>query len=260
MEKPFFERLNEYYQSIGKDLQNKSDTAVIFPNPTDKGTNREQIYLDFLIKHAPSGCNIFKGGYLFNKKGQESKQIDIIITSDTSPQYKFSNVDNTEKSFACIEGTLAIISVKSNLTSAELVDCLKNFGSIPEKEPLDKQLCSYIKIADYDDWPYKIIFAYDSVGDKALIKTLNEFYEENSDIPMNKRPNFIHVVGKGVIIRIPSYASVENLEPNSYRVVRDSTDVYGLAYVQFIIQQKTMVSRHLMYKYFNLIDGMNVVT
>jgi len=75
----FFERLKKYYSDIGDELLNRSKCANIFPNPTDKGTNREEIYLNFLKDHIPLGCNIFLGGFLFNKKGDESKQMILSL-------------------------------------------------------------------------------------------------------------------------------------------------------------------------------------
>ena len=43
--------------------------------------SRELAYAEFIKQHAPSKCDVFLGGYLFDDDGAESKQLDIIITT-----------------------------------------------------------------------------------------------------------------------------------------------------------------------------------
>ena len=86
MPSDFYTRLREYYLKVGEVLRGDADAASIFPNPTDVGTSRELAYADFLRQHAPSKCNVFSGGFLFDVEGNESKQPDILITTDTAPR------------------------------------------------------------------------------------------------------------------------------------------------------------------------------
>jgi Domain of unknown function (DUF6602) len=115
MPKNFFTRLRNYYLDVAKVLRGEADAASIFPNTTDVGMAREKIYANFLKEHAPSKCNVFLGGFLFDLNGSESKQIDVIVTTDTAPQFNFRNQDSGGKSFSPVEGTLGIASIKSNL-------------------------------------------------------------------------------------------------------------------------------------------------
>jgi len=267
MEKTFFDRFQQYYEEVGSVLRGKADGAKIFPNPVDKGCSREDIYINFLKLHAPVGCSIFSGGFLFNKKGDESKQIDIIVTCDSAPQYNFFNEEGSGKSFACIDGTIAIISVKSYLDSKELIDALENIASIPDRDDPEFEL---VDIRDLEDWPFKVIFAFDGINHTTLTKTIEDFYQKNPHIPMKKRPSFIHVAGNGYIIRMleitktnpdgskePVNLGLVNgvaLKLGNFYVLPDSTDVWGLAFVQNHIQQKAMASRFIIYGYFDLID------
>jgi len=91
MTQTFFDRLRAYYTKVAEVLRGEADATSIFPNPTDIGTSRESIYKEFLKQHLPSKCNVFLGGYLFDDDGAESKQLDIIITTDTTPCFNFAN-------------------------------------------------------------------------------------------------------------------------------------------------------------------------
>lgn len=249
MPKLFFIRLYEYYRQIGKVLQGEAETASIFPNPTDKGLTREQVYMKFLTEHLPIGCKVLQGGYLFNLGGHESKQLDLIIISDSSLQFNFFS-----KSFACIEGTLAVVAIKSNLTSSELEKELINFSSIPDKEPLtDDRKSGGVIIRGYDNWPYKVIYATDGATIPSLKDMLDHFYVKNPNIPMNKRPDLIHVAGKGSIIMVGSEGGKTRdgteIKPNTYHSQPTNNDVFALTHVQYQIQKNVMASRHIFFNY-----------
>lgn len=78
-------RLKKYYIEVGNVLRGQADSASILPNPTDVGMSRERVHVEFLRLHLPSSCNVLFGGFLFNLDGDESKQLDLIVTSDSSP-------------------------------------------------------------------------------------------------------------------------------------------------------------------------------
>jgi len=113
--KTIYDRLRDYYTKVGAVLRGEADAGSIFPNSTDVGMSREKVYANFLAQHAPSMCRVFFGGFLFDEAGAESKQLDIIITTDTTPRFDFHNQDGSGKSFSHVEGTLGVVSVKSTL-------------------------------------------------------------------------------------------------------------------------------------------------
>lgn len=195
MTREFYRRLKNYYNEVGSVLRNKSSISSIFPNTTDIGLSREGIYAEFLKSHLPNNCHVFFGGFLFNMEGTESNQIDLFVASDSSLQFNFADQGCQRKMFACIDGTLAVASLKSNLDSSNLEDALNNLASIPDKKPLEQRANPLITIPNYDDWPYKIIFAPNGVSLDTLTSSLNKFYEDNPSIPLIKRPNLIHVAG-----------------------------------------------------------------
>lgn len=202
MTKPFYDRLEAYYSKVGEVLRGEADVAAIFPNASDIGGARENIYAEVLRMHVPSSCNVSLGGFLFDLQGYESKQIDILVTNDTSLRFDFHNRDGTGKSFACIDGCIAAVSVKSTLNTAQLRDALDNIASLPDKQPLEGRVNPLLQIPRYEDWPYKVIYASNGIGVDSIYESLCQYYDDHPEIPVNKRPNLIHVAGKYCIARV----------------------------------------------------------
>lgn len=162
---------------------------------------REDTLLDFLNRHTPKRCASIKGGFIFDHLGNRSKQIDIIITSDSTLQFRSTLSNTYGKSFNCIEGCYAAISVKTKLTKNALVDCLDNLSSIPlltniKPSPLVDNFDKFIKQV-----PLKVIFAFD--GDSVdNIKTHMEEYLNNSNPSPEKLPDFIIVNKKYYVWKV----------------------------------------------------------
>jgi hypothetical protein len=262
MTKPFYERLKTYFAEIGRVLRGEAGAASIFPNSTDVGVSRERIYAEFLRLHLPSSCNVLFGGFLFDQGGNESKQIDLVITNDSSLQFTFHNRDGGGKSFACIDGCIALVSLKSTLDSPRLRDALANIASIPDKEPLGKWLVSLVNIRHYNEWPFKIIYASNGNSLRQTLETLNGFYRENPHIPLFKRPNLIHVIGKYFVYRVlPGGEEAKDgttLTENTFYGYPESTDVYALFRAVAEIQGAASASSHILYRYNKMIAGLPV--
>ncbi len=201
MAEAFFLRLKDYYLKVAAVLRGEAATASIFPNSTDVGMSRENVYAEFLRQHAPSKCNVFFGGFLFGENGDESGQLDVIITTDTTPRFNFHNQDGRGKAFSPVEGTLGVASIKSTLDKKELHSALSGIASIPATAPLETRVVRGINIPNYDDWPFKIVYASDGIASDTLLAHLADFYSDNSHIPNTRRPHVIHVSGKYVIFR-----------------------------------------------------------
>ena len=179
MAKEFYNRLWDYFSSVGKVLRGEASTASIFPNSTDVGISRENIYAKVLKLHLPSSTNVLLGGFLFDLDGKESKQIDLMVINDNSLQFNFNNQSGDGKSFACIDGSLAVASVKSNLTGPELINALENIASLPDKRPLTEGMVNpFYRFSTYEDWPFKIIYATDGVNQDTCIEALENFYNQ----------------------------------------------------------------------------------
>lgn len=259
MATPFFVRLRVYFTEVGKVLRGEASAASIFPNPTDIGNSRERIYYEILKLHLPSMCNIAFGGFLFDQSGNESKQIDILITDNASPQFNFFSKDGGGKSFACIDGAIGVVCVKSMLDTPGLFDSLQNIASIPDKLPLTAdRYPSILHFKGYEDWPFKVIYASDGANLQTILNSLDQFFKEHSNIPWHKRPNLIHVAGKYVIVKIGEEGGKtrddKEVPPNSFYGSPESTDVYGLLFTIMHIQRISFISKHIIYTYTGLLD------
>jgi hypothetical protein len=259
MPQPFFERLTEYYANIARVLRGQAAASSIFPNPTDIGSSREKVYAEVLKLHVPSTCNVLQGGFLFGQDGTESNQIDVLVTDGSSMLYNFLTGGETGKAFACIDGCLAVVSVKSTLNSAELEDCLQCFSSIPEKKPLTtNRLPALTSVKGYEELPYKIIYASDGAESKTIADSLTGFYRDRPEIPLYKRPNLVHVIGKYTIIRIPNEGGKTRdgtiLAPNTFHAAPDPEGVVGLVWAVSNIQNLASASKIILFEYLNIID------
>lgn len=257
----FYKRLKEYYMNVGSVLRGEADAASIFPNPTDIGMSREKIYADFLRLHLPSNCNVLFGGFIFNLEGFESKQIDLIINSNSCIKFDLNNRDGKGKTFACIEGTIAVASLKSNLTSSELEDALNNLASIPPQEPLGNRANPLIRIPNYERWPFKIIYAPKGAKIKTILDSINNFYESNPSIPVTRRPDIIHVAGNYNII-LTSEQGVKTrdgteIPANTFHYQPDPTDVFGLTYAILEIQKRAITAQSILFTYNKILDNMS---
>ncbi|HYC77338.1 MAG TPA: DUF6602 domain-containing protein [Planctomycetota bacterium] len=161
MAPPFFERLRAYCMKVAEDLRGGADAAKIFPNTTDVVMSRERVYAEFLRTHVPSKCNVFFGGYVFGHDGAESKQTDVIVTTDTAPQFNFHNSDGVGKAFSPVEGTIA--------DKEKLVDALEGIASIPPTAPIGSRALPLLPIENCDDWPYKVVYATHSIRRKRCL-------------------------------------------------------------------------------------------
>lgn len=262
---PFFQRLREYYLGVAAVLRGEAKVASIFPNTTDIGMSRERIYAEFLKHHAPSKCNVFFGGFLFGADGSESAQLDVLVTTDTTPQFNFHNQDGHGKSFSPVDGTLAVASIKSTLNKNELEDALSGIASIPPTAPIEGCVSFGLSITNYDDWPYKIIYASDGIAPETLLGHLNNYYLINPHIPIGRRPNVIHVSGKYVIFKAIEGMSVWNVnkhasEPlvtGTFRHFTQDSDLQGILWVLDSLQQRATTSTHILYSYTEVKNKVN---
>ena len=261
----FHMRLRDYYLKVAEVLRGEAEAASVFPNTSDVGISRERIYADFLRQHAPSKCNVFLGGFLFHVDGTESRQLDVIVTTDTAPRYNFHNRDGVGKSFSPVEGTLGVASIKSTLDKAQLYDALAGIASIPATEPLANRIPALLKLSNYEDWPYKIVYSSNGLTAATILGHLNDFYADNPSIPTCRRPNVIHVAGKYVIFRadgeLHKYDRSTNrrtpLETGTFHVFSTDPDLQAICWVLNGLQQRATASTHILFSYGELINRLN---
>lgn len=264
----FYKRLRAYYLKVAEVLRGEADAASVFPNSSDIGGSRERIYAAFLRQHAPSKCNVFLGGFLFHRDGTESRQLDVIITTDTAPRYDFHNPDGQGKSFSPVEGTLGVASIKSTLDRAQLFDALEGIASIPPTEDLGQRAPPGLPVPNYSDWPYKIIYATNGIGVATLLQHLHAFYESNAGIPLSRRPNMIHVAGRYAIFRTVEGMSISSRyndaviqpEVGEFRVMSTDCDLQAIIWALDELQKRAMFSTHILFSYSDMINRINSAT
>ena len=252
-----FGQLKDHYVSVAKELSSQASQAGLLKNPTGIGTGREEVYRAFLERHLPKMCDIFLGGYVFDLKGNASSQIDVIVTAGNTPRFHMAT---GERFIAPLEGTIAVAEVKSRLDKPTLYDALKDCAEIPPMPEPSGVISPYLRVsrALWDDIPYKVILAFDAVDKETLYQHITAFYEENTIIPVERRPNIIHVVEKYFLIRLPPNAQVMNSDgtisseqPNvgQYRWFDTGPDAMAIAWTLDAIRANAFIAQNSMYKY-----------
>ncbi len=272
MEQNAYRNIIRYFQDAVSALKGELSASLVFNNSADIGEAREWSYLKFLEQHIPKSCNIFRGGFLFRSDGKTSDQIDIIVTAGDVPRFDRFR-EGSRQSFASVDGCLAVTSVKSNLGKKELHDALNNIASIPVSEEIDGRVILGVKVPDYADWPVKIVFSLRGPDNIVrLLQNVNEFYADNKSIPIERRPDIIHVLGDLVLIRKKKnmtnlFSSMEIDQSTGLpRLARDGeygiqinpSDIYGLMMAIHEIQDKTAFAKFIHFDYRNILNAMAV--
>jgi len=200
-----FERFRDYFQGIADAFEDEEKAAKIFRNRGDAGSTKEDLFLDFLKRHLPKRVDVIKGGFIFDEYGTESKQIDLIITTDGTIRFKqFSDNMQGGKSFNIIQGCYGAFSIKTNLDKQQLFDSLDGFASIPQISNVDinPSLGAHEIVKNF---PVCIIFAFTGLELSTILNHLEEYYKTN-DVPNNRKPSYIIVNNKFIITFFPTAA------------------------------------------------------
>lgn len=248
-----FYELAKYYQAATEQLNSEAKQAKILSNTTAIGTDKEEIYRRFLERHLPKNCDVFRGGYVFDINGNASKQIDVIVTAGPTPRFEMGS---GKQAIAPIEGTVAVIEVKSKLNKKELTKTLDLFSSLPRIEENSQQLNPQIKLPKYWKWdfPYKVLFAYDGIKKDKLCAYILEYYKENPDIPQECRPSVIQVLGQYAIFRmLPDMIILEpdgkkaEQQPLSgtYRWFNKQSDLLAMAFMFSHVRNNAFLTNHM---------------
>lgn len=258
-----FSDLKGYYIQVAKNLIAESEQAALLVNSTGVGTEREEVYRKFLKRHLPKSCDAFLGGYVFDLKGNASKQIDVIVTSTNTPIFQLSN---QTRSIAPLEGTIAVAEIKSKLDGESLRSALENFAAIPRMPDSEGIVSPLIKVTQqlWTDIPFKIILAYDGIKKERLVEYIGEYYEVNSHIPLERRPNIIHVLERYMVVRITPNMQIlesdgtlttESISEGQFRWFYPNGDTMAIAWTLNAIQSNAFLLNQSMFNYDNWVNG-----
>ncbi|HSB71284.1 MAG TPA: DUF6602 domain-containing protein [Candidatus Methylomirabilis sp.] len=253
---PFFTRLRDYWESVGKALRREAEVASVFPNTADIGVSRERLYIEFLRAHVPAFCTVSLGGFAFGADGSESRQIDVLVASGSSLRFDFLNKDRQGKSFACVDGLVAAVSLKSNLDGKEIADAVENLASLPLVAPIGGLYHPMgPRLKDYDAWPLKVIYAPDGAMHETALEHLRCV---TAALPVTRWPDLVHVCGKYVVVKIGADGARTRdgttLQPNSFFAQTTRPDAWGFAMVTQRIQEIEQSMRMMLFTYDYLLD------
>ena len=211
MDKRVFEEIADYFEAVSAQLEGDARQAKLFDNASVVGGIREEVYQRFLERHLPKSCDVFRGGYVFNVEGMTSHQTDVIVTSGLAPRFKMGS---SELAIAPIEGAVCLAETKSNLDKAELV---KSLDALRELPPINQNAVAVnpgLKTPRHYAWdvPYKVIFAYKGSEAQTIHQHIVTYYENNPDVPQERRPSLVHVLGQYAIFRIADDLTVTDAD------------------------------------------------
>ena len=252
-----FGELKEYYSSVANELRSQASQAGLLRNPTAVGTEREELYRSFLERHLPKVCDVFLGGYIFDKSGEFSTQLDVIVTGGYAPRFRLSG---GSQFIAPLEGTIGVVEVKTHLNRQTLEEALRGCASIPVMPDKKGIVPPLLRIDDslWNDMPYEVIFAYQGIEASTLCSHIETFYSQNPQIPIYRKPNIIHVLNKYVVVRMTSGMEVINADgrpdPNQpqegqYQTFFTAPDTLAMVWTLNKLQKNAFLSNNLMYKY-----------
>lgn len=261
----FFGNLLSYFQSQANLINAKADGSGIYENRSDIGTKREDILYEFLYGHLPRRCHLVKGGYVFDSLGNESKQIDLIVTNDLTLQFTQFMDNKFQKSFNCIEGCYSAISVKSVLDKRAFYESIDNMASIPLNKEINLNPLLRISSELLNEIPLRIIFAYkgDSVEN---IKGIIEDYRSKNANWSNNFPNMIIVNNSYFVWKVGSENRSDpdgnRIAANSLIVMSRSKYVGGMTLMHMLtkIQKISNIGPHILLDFEQYMSHMDLAS
>jgi hypothetical protein len=264
MPQPVLLRLRQYFQDMADVLAGQRAASRVFPNTSDVGSTREDLLFTFLRTHLPKRCEVVRGGFVFDAQGVESKQIDLIVTSDLTLQFQpVEHGASSGKSFNCLEGTYCVISVKSTLSRPELFDALGNIASVPGYSHALVQFHPMLSVGDVPElMPYRVVFAFDGPSLDTELNNIQDYYEQHVT-PLSKMANLLIVNNKYVIARAGSagltYKSGELVGPGTLVPnVGPFVGGYGLLVLLTAIQTNVNVGSHSIFLFGQYVDRLDM--
>lgn len=170
-----------------------------FAQSGDKGTSVEDSFRKFLHQYLSRRLGV-GNGEIIDSKGHRSRQTDVVVVSEDHP---FTFTPDLPGIFF-IEGVCAACEVKTNLTSIELKEGLKNSYQFKqlEIEP-GKGTLACMNPSDQERFykcPPWFIVAFESQLTLPRIRTEVVEFENQSLVKSNRLVDAVFVLGQGWVI------------------------------------------------------------
>lgn len=185
--------LDKHFESIRETLLKKFETSKIIKHPGTVGSVRELFIREFLQSHLPDNLRI-TSGIIFDSKDNFSKQQDLVLYRTNFPKLDFgmSAVD-----LLFVEGVLATIEVKSNLTVSNIGTVLENILSVKN---LQKSILGSTGIGVTHNFPLTkiltVIFSYHGSNLDKIVDAIGCFGEG-----IEMLPDMVIVLNRGILIK-----------------------------------------------------------
>jgi len=159
--------LSDHFARVKAKLQEYSRHFDIAAHGDIKGYGREALVGEFLSTHLPSVVEYLTGEIL-DPQDRRSGQVDVIIQSNLQP--KIPLISNVHLSF--IDAVVAVVEVKSTLTTQHLTAALDNFRRI--KALSRSVVLHYPAAVDLEAVPC-ILFAFRGPTKDTVIRSINDY-------------------------------------------------------------------------------------
>ena len=205
-------------------------------NPADRGEICELFIQDFIKSSLGDNFKINRGGKIIDYTGNQSSQIDIIITGKKSLRLF------EDKGLYPTETVFGVCSVTATLDKAKLMDCCKEFMTIPkdnyefsgetffpEDYIKDTQKCWLTLV------PFKCIFAYSGTIKAEWIQEILDL-SRNEKFQINRVPDLIVVNKIGMIEKTMTDDGNFELHFVSFSDYPN----YGVAFAKFLFHMNNL--------------------
>jgi len=133
------------------------------------GANRQAFCDRFLERVLPSRVVVVQGGEIWDSKGHNTGQIDVLVLRDDAAALAFGGTRDTY----LVEGVLAAIEVKSNLTSDKLQKALLTLDRVKSLEPSKSE--TLMQAGAVLERPLRCIFAYEGATWSTTLSAMNDY-------------------------------------------------------------------------------------
>lgn len=170
-----------------------------FRNPTNRGTNAEEVVRQFLRQFLPPYHRIGHG-QVIDTRGNASRQVDVLITNEYQP---FLN-DLAIPSVFIIEGIACAGEVKSELDGKRLTEALENCREFkklhPENISRTQGLGNAEDVRRFVLWRPFFVFAFRSKLTLATIRDRVRAWDVANTVEMPAQMNAVFTLDRGGII------------------------------------------------------------
>jgi len=108
--------LADLISALQKEMISSNKTGSVFKHPSDNGNNTEQTWIDWFQRHLPNRYKANKAT-VFDSKGNESDQIDVVLYDD---QYSYLAFNKHDTLYIPAESVYAVFEIKPELNKTHM--------------------------------------------------------------------------------------------------------------------------------------------